>query len=81
MKDYPYLYRGSLAEARRRNQIDLDVAFSDGTHTTVENWEVDNGARLFTWTHPQNNHDPATVTVQGGQGPGGYLLDPPLRRR
>ena len=23
MKDYPYLYRGSLAEARRRNQIDL----------------------------------------------------------
>ena len=23
MKDYPYLYRGSLAEARRRNQISL----------------------------------------------------------
>lgn len=23
MKDYPYLYRGSLAEARRKNQIDL----------------------------------------------------------
>ena len=32
--------------------FDIDVAFSDGTHTTVENWEVDNGARLFTWTHP-----------------------------
>lgn len=56
--------------------FDIDVAFSDGTHTTVENWEVDNGARLFTWTHPQNNHDPATVTVTEVKAPAGYLLDP-----
>ena len=56
--------------------FDIDVAFSDGTHTTVENWEVDNGARLFTWTHPKDNHDPATVTVTEVKAPAGYLLDP-----
>ena len=55
--------------------FDIDVAFSDGTHTTVENWEVDNGARLFTWTHPKDNHDPATVTVTEVKAPAGYLLD------
>lgn len=56
--------------------FDIDVAFSDGTHTTVENWEVDNGARLFTWTHPKDNHDPATVTVTEVRPPHGYEMDP-----
>ena len=56
--------------------FDIDVAFSDGSHTTVQGWEVDNGARLFTWTHPKDNHDPATVTVQEVQAPRGYLMDP-----
>ena len=56
--------------------FDIDVAFSDGSHTTAEGWEVDNGARLFTWTHPQDNHDPATVTVREVKAPRGYLLDP-----
>ena len=56
--------------------FDIDVAFTDGTHTTVQGWEVDNGARLFTWTHPKDNHDPATVTVQEVQAPRGYLMDP-----
>lgn len=55
--------------------FDIDVAFSDGSHTTVEGWEVDNGARLFTWTHPADNHDPATVTVKEVKAPNGYLLD------
>lgn len=34
--------------------FDIDVAFSDGSHTTVQGWEVDNGARLFTWAHPKD---------------------------
>ena len=59
--------------------FDIDVAFSDGTHITVENWEVDNGARLFTWTHPKDNHDPATVTVTEVRPPHGYEMAP--RRR
>lgn len=56
--------------------FNIDVAFSDGSHTTVNNWEVDNGARLFTWTHPQDNHDPATVTVTEVQPPRYYEGDP-----
>ena len=56
--------------------FDIDVAFSDGSHTKAEGWEVDNGARLFTWTHPKDNHDPATVTVKEVQAPRGYLMDP-----
>ena len=56
--------------------FDIDVAFTDGSHTTVEGWEVDNGARLFTWTHPKDNHDPATVTVREVRAPRGYLMDP-----
>ena len=55
--------------------FDIDVAFSDGSHTTVEGWEVDNGARLFTWNHPADNHDPATVTVREVKAPRGYLMD------
>lgn len=55
--------------------FDIDVAFSDGSHTTVNGWEVDNGVRLFTWTHPANNHDPATVTVREVKAPNGYILD------
>ncbi|MEG2073788.1 MAG: SpaA isopeptide-forming pilin-related protein, partial [Angelakisella sp.] len=56
--------------------FDIDVAFSDGSHTAVKNWEVDNGARLFTWTHPKDNHDPATVTVTEVQPPRYYAGDP-----
>ena len=37
--------------------FDIDVAFSDGSHTTINGWEVDNGARLFTWTHPKDDHE------------------------
>ena len=55
--------------------FDIDVAFTDGTHTTVQGWEVDNGAWLFTWTYPQDNHNPATVTVKEVQAPRGYLMD------
>ena len=55
--------------------FDIDVAFTDGTHTTAQGWEVDNGAWLFTWTYPQDNHNPATVTVKEVQAPRGYLMD------
>jgi len=56
--------------------FNIDVAFTDGSHVRVNNWEVDNGARLFTWTHPQDNHDPATVTVTEVVPPRYYEGDP-----
>lgn len=56
--------------------FDIRVDFSDGSHVLTENWEVDNGARLYTWTHPQDNIDDATVTVTEVRAPNGYLMDP-----
>ena len=55
--------------------FDIVVAFTDGSHTAVQNWEVDNGARLFTWTYPKDNHDPATVTIREVKAPDGYEMD------
>ena len=52
------------------------VEFSDGSSLIEENWEVDNGARLFTWTHPVDNHDPAKVTITEVQPPIHYEGDP-----
>ena len=43
--------------------FDIEVRFTDGSVLRENNWEVDNGARLFTYTHPENNHDAATITV------------------
>ena len=56
--------------------FNIVVEFSDGTDVRVNNWEVDNGARLFTWTHPRDNHDPATVTVTEVVPPRYYEGDP-----
>ena len=56
--------------------FDIRVDFTSGAPIIVQNWEVDNGARLFTWTHPMDNHDPATVTVTEVQAPLHYELDP-----
>ena len=56
--------------------FNINVAFTDGSHVRVNNWEVDNGARLFTWNHPRDNHDPATVTVTEVVPPRYYEGDP-----
>lgn len=56
--------------------FNIRVDFTDGSFIEVENWEVDNGARLFTWTHPQDNHDDATVTVREVVPPRYYEMDP-----
>ena len=56
--------------------FDIRVDFTSGAPIIVQNWEVDNGARLFTWTHPKDNHDPAIVTVTEVQAPLHYDLDP-----
>ena len=56
--------------------FNIDVTFSDGSHTRVNSWEVDNGARLFTWTHPRDNHNPAMVTITEVVPPRYYEGDP-----
>ena len=56
--------------------FNIRVDFTDGSFIEVENWEVDNGARLFTWTHPEDNHDDATVTVREVKAPRYYTMDP-----
>ena len=48
------------------------VEFSDGSYLLEENWEVDNGARLFTYTHPKDNHDPAKLTITEVKPPLNY---------
>ena len=57
-------------------QFKITVKFSDGSEQVTEGWEVDGGSRLFTWTHPENNHDPATVIVEETKAPKYYELDP-----
>lgn len=57
-------------------QFKITVKFTDGSEQVTEGWEVDNGARLFTWTHPKDNHDPATVIVEETKAPRYYELDP-----
>ena len=54
----------------------ITVEFADGSSLVEENWEVDNGARLFTWTHPPDDHSPAKVTIQETKAPEHYELDP-----
>lgn len=56
--------------------FNIEVRFTDGTVLRENNWEVDNGARLFTYTHPENNHDPATATITEVQPPRYYTGDP-----
>lgn len=57
-------------------QFKITVKFTDGSEQVTEGWEVDNGSRLFTWTHPKDNHEPATVTVEETKAPRYYELDP-----
>ena len=56
--------------------FNIEVRFTDGTVLRENNWEVDNGARLFTYQHPENNHDTATITVWESQPPRYYTGDP-----
>jgi len=56
--------------------FNIEVRFTDDTILRENNWEVDNGARLFTYQHPENNHDPATITVWESQPPRYYTGDP-----
>ncbi|MDL2234076.1 hypothetical protein LJC63_10950, partial [Ruminococcaceae bacterium OttesenSCG-928-L11] len=56
--------------------FNIEVKFTDGTVLRENNWEVDNGARLFSYSHPENNHDAATITVTEVQPPRYYTGDP-----
>ncbi len=57
-------------------QFKVTLEFSNGEKKEFDGVEVDGGAKLFTWTHPENNHDPVKVTVQETKPPKHYELDP-----
>lgn len=59
-------------------KFDVKLEFSNGTvyDPYVQNWEVDNGARLLTWTHPEGDYGPVKVTVTEVEAPEHYDLDP-----
>ena len=57
-------------------QFKVTLEFSNGKTEVHEGIEVDGGSKLFTWTHPQDNHDPVKVTVQETKPPLHYELDP-----
>jgi len=54
----------------------IEVEFANGERAGTSAFEVYNGSRLFTWTHPANDHRPARVTVTEVTPPYGFSHDP-----
>jgi uncharacterized surface anchored protein len=64
---------------RDNNGVSLDgaifnikVEFANGEVGGDSAFEVYNGSRLFTYTHPRDDHEPARVTVTEVRAPDGY---------
>ncbi|MDL2232164.1 hypothetical protein LJC63_01105 [Ruminococcaceae bacterium OttesenSCG-928-L11] len=53
----------------------IDIEFADGSRGGTGAFEVYNGSRLFTWTHPRDDCEPAKVTVTEIYCPPGYIMD------
>ena len=53
--------------------FDILVEFANGETLRESAFEVYNGQRIFTWTHPRDDHDPARVTVREVRSPIGYV--------
>ena len=62
-------------------QFDIRLEFSNGEVRNINNWEVDNSARLLTWQHPAagssggGDISPVKVTVTEVRPPQHYSLD------
>ena len=54
----------------------IDIEFANGQRGGTSAFEVYNGSRLFTWTHPRDDNRPARVTVTEVRAPDGYIADP-----
>ena len=71
---------GQITIAKRDDQgVSLDgaifnihIQFANGETGGDSAFEVYNGSRLFTYTHPRDDHEPAIVTVTETRSPDGY---------
>ena len=74
---------GQITIAKRDNAgVSLDgaifnihIQFANGETGGDSAFEVYNGSRLFTYTHPRDDHEPAVVTVTEVSAPDGYIGD------
>lgn len=57
-------------------EFKVTLEFSNGDTEVHEGVEIDNGAKVFTWTNPQDDHGPVKVTVEETKAPRYYELDP-----
>ena len=53
----------------------IDIEFANGQRGGTGAFEVYNGSRLYTWTHPADDHEPAKVTVTEIYCPPDYVMD------
>jgi len=56
--------------------FNIHIQFANGETGGDSAFEVYNGSRLFTYTHPRGDHEPATITVTEVRAPDGYIGDP-----
>ncbi len=71
---------GQITIAKRDNEgvsldgaiFKIDIQFANGQKGGDSHWEVYNGSRLFTYTHPRNDVEPAKITVTEVRPPDGY---------
>lgn len=52
--------------------FNIQIEFANGERGGDSAFEVHNGSRLFTYTHPRDDHDPAKITVTEVRSPTGY---------
>ena len=75
---------GQITVAKRDNEgksldgaiFNIQIEFANGERGGDSAFEVYNGSRLFTYTHPRDDHDPAKITVTEVRAPDGYIGDP-----
>ena len=84
--DTTYEYSDSIGQitiAKRNDKgvsldgaiFDIKIEFANGETGGDSAFEVYNGSRLFTWTHPADDHEPAKVTVTEVRPPHNYSGD------
>ena len=56
--------------------FNIVVEFANGDKGGDSAFEIYNGSRLFTYTHPIDDYSPARVTVTEVRPPDGYIADP-----
>ena len=73
---------GQITIAKRDDQgasldgaiFNIHIQFANGETGGDSAFEVYNGQRLFTYTHPRDDHEPATITVTEVRPPDGYTM-------